>query len=107
MDASRSDKGFYACGSPVVAMLVRPVADTRLSPVWRAALALGHMAVVSRCDTSLRLTREQARERNEQAARLSDAIVIAYASAGGELTRQSASWRDEGLAVHYLTPARS
>lgn len=91
--------------SPVVAVLARPVADARLPPAWRAALALGHMAAVSVCDTSLRLTREQARERNEQAARLSDAIVIAHASAGGELARQSASWRDEGLAMHCLTPA--
>lgn len=90
--------------SPIVAMLARPVADARLPPGWQAALAEGHMAVVSRCSMPRRLTREQARQRNEQAAQLSNAIVIAYASTGGDLARQSASWRASGLAVHCLIP---
>jgi hypothetical protein len=57
------------------------------------------MAVVSMCDIPQRLTREQARECNEQAPQLSDTIVIAHASAGGELARQSASWQASDLPV--------
>lgn len=90
--------------SPVVALLARPVVDATLPLAWQAALAEGHMAVVSSCGTSKRLTHAQARERNEAAAQLSDAIVIAYASTGGELARQSASWRTSGLPVHRLIP---
>ena len=90
--------------SPVVALLARPVADARLPPGWQAALADGHMAVASMCDLPQRLTREHARERNEQAARLSHTIVIAHASEGGELARQSASWWASDWSVQYLIP---
>ncbi len=88
--------------SPVVAVLARPVADARLPPAWQAALADSYLAVVSLCDTPQRLTREQARKRNELAARLSDTIVIAHTSAGGELARQSASWGADGLSLQHL-----
>lgn len=88
--------------SPVVALLARPVVNARLPVEWRTAMAEGHMAVVSSCSTPKRLTHEHARKRNEEAAQLSDAIVVAYASQSGELEHLSASWRASGLRMHCL-----
>lgn len=91
--------------SPVVVLLARPVVNARLPLGWQTALAEVRMAVVSSCSTPKRLTHEHDHERNEEAAQLSDAIVIAYASQSGELERQSASWRVSGLTVTSLIPA--
>lgn len=88
--------------SPVVAVLARPVADARLKPDWKTAIAEGHMAVVSGSSEAKRLTSEQALQRNELAAQLAERIVIAYASAGGGLARQSAVWASRGMQVHNL-----
>lgn len=88
--------------SPVVAVLARPVGDARLKPAWETAITKGCMAVVSCSTQAKRLTSEEALERNELAARLAERIVIAHASAGGGLARQSASWVSRGLPVLNL-----
>jgi predicted Rossmann fold nucleotide-binding protein DprA/Smf involved in DNA uptake len=78
--------------SPVVAVLARPVDGARLNPDWKTAIAEGRMAVVSASTETKRLTSEQALQRNELAARLAGRIVIACASTGGSLARQSKAW---------------
>ena len=88
--------------SPVVAVVARPVGDARLKPEWEAAIVGGSMAVVSCSTQAKRLTSTEALERNELAARLAERIVIAHASAGGGLARQSASWVSRGLPVLNL-----
>lgn len=88
--------------SPVVAVLARPVGDARLKPDWATAIARGCMTVVSGSTQAKRLTSEEALQRNELAAQLAERIVIAYANAGGGLTRQSASWVSRGLRVSHL-----
>lgn len=93
--------------SPVVAVLARPVADAQLKPDWKPAIAEGRMAVVSASTEKERLTGEQAAQRNELVAQLAKSIVIAHASAGGELARQSDSWVSRGLRVLNLATSLS
>lgn len=88
--------------SPVVAVLARTVDGVRLQPAWKAAIAEGRMAVVSATTETLRLTNELAARRNELVAQLAGSIVIAHASAGGELARQLASWMQRGFQVTRL-----
>ena len=88
--------------SPVVAVLARPVADARLKPDWETAITEGRMAVVSSSTEAKRLTSEEALQRNELAAQLAQRIVIAYASTGGSLARQSETWANRGLQVLNL-----
>ena len=88
--------------SPVVAVLARTVVGVRLQPAWKAAIAEGRMAVVSATTETLRLTNELAVRRNELVVQLAGSIVIAHASAGGELARQLASWMQRGLQVTIL-----
>ena len=91
--------------SPVVAVLARAMAGVRLQPAWKTAIAEGRMTVVSATAETLRLTNELAARRNERVARLAGSIVIAHASAGGELARQSASWMQRGLPITRLVDA--
>jgi len=88
--------------SPVVMVLARPVSNARLKPDWRAAIAEGCMAIVSASQKVERLTSERATQRNEWVARLAKHVVIAHASEGGELTRQSESWANQGLSLLNL-----
>lgn len=88
--------------SPVVMVLARPVSSSRLKPEWRAAVAEGYMAIVSTSQKVERLTSERATQRNELVARLAKHVVIAHASMGGELARQSGSWANQGLSVLNL-----
>lgn len=74
----------------------------RLQPAWKAAIAKGRMAVVSASAETLRLTSEHAARRNELVAQLVGSIVIAHASVGGGLARQSKSWVQRGLHVSRL-----
>ena len=91
--------------SPVVAVLARALTGVRLQPAWKTAIAEGRMTVVSASTETLRLTNELAARRNERVAQLAASIVIAHASAGGELARQSASWMQRGLQVTRLVDA--
>ena len=76
-------------GGSAVVVLARPVASASLHSAWRDALTAGKMAVVSASATTHRLTAQAACDRNELAARLADRIVMAYASPGGQLSRQA------------------
>ncbi len=93
-----------AC-SPVVAVLARPIADAQLKPDWKLAIAEGRMAVVSAGIETKRLTNALAAQRNALVAQLAKRIVIAHASTGGELARQSDSWVSRGLRVLNLAPS--
>lgn len=86
-------------GSPVVAVLARPVAGASLRSEWRAALDTGSLAVISRTQKTQRLTQQSAEERNDLAARLADQIVVAHASTGGSLAQHCACWLADGLNV--------
>lgn len=93
--------------SPMVVVLARPVAEAKLTNDWKAAILDGHMALVSACSNTKRLTSEQAMQRNELTAQLADAIFIAHASAGGVLAGQSSLWMSRGLRVMSLNPDQS
>lgn len=92
-------------GGSAVVVLARPVASASLHSTWRNALTAGKMAVVSASATIRRLTAQAASDRNELVARLADRIVMAYASPGGQLSRQAEGWRIEGLLVESISPA--
>ena len=83
--------------STVVVVVVRALTGVRLLPAWKAAIAEQRMAVVTASTETPRLTNELAARRNELVAQLAGSIVIAHASAGGGLARQSASWTQRGL----------
>ena len=89
--------------SPAVAVLARPVSGARLPPHWKAAIAAGHLAVISAADKSARLTVERAVERNDLVARLAKTIVVAHASAGGVLSARCGLWIRDGLSVTKLS----
>lgn len=87
--------------SPVVMVLARPVACAKLRPDWLSAIVGGHMAVVSTCTTTRRLTGKLAVQRNEVVAKLATRIVIGYASPIGSLMDQSRSWM-ENHTIRFL-----
>ena len=88
--------------SPVVVVLARALTGVLLLPAWKTAIAEQRMAVVTASTETPRLTNELAARRNELVAQLAGSIVIANASAGGGLARQSASWTQRGLQVSRL-----
>lgn len=95
-------KVLMAAGSPVVVVLARPVQGAKLPPEWGEPLAQGRMAVVSQAATTRRLTGEGATRRNALAAQLAGEIVVAHASAGGNLAKLVAEWRVQARAVAVL-----
>lgn len=95
-------KVLTAAGSPVVAVLARPVEGAALPPEWGAALVNGHMAVVSGVSTTSRLTQQLATQRNALVAQLANNIVVAHASPGGSLGALLDLWRQRGLDLDVL-----
>ncbi len=89
--------------SPAILVLARPIACARLKTNWTTAISEGRMTVVSTSTDTTRLTSARAARRNDLVAQLADNIVIAHASAGGELARQSAYWARRGTPLHTLT----
>lgn len=98
-------KVLMAAGSPAVVVLARPVQGAKLQPEWIAALASGHMAVVSGVVAAGRLTQQLAAERNALVAQLAQSIVLAHASPAGSLAAQAERWRQDGRKVCVLASA--
>lgn len=88
--------------SPVVVVLARPAENAKLPPEWAEPLTQGHLAVVSTATKALRLTQNAATDRNELAARLAGAIVVAHASPDGTLAGCCGRWTLDGLNIVWL-----
>jgi len=97
-------KVLMAAGSPAVVVLARPVAGATLPPEWGAALAYGHMAVVSNVVKTSRLTQELAMHRNAVVVQLAQRVVVAHAGPGGLLAAQVGHWQQDGRLVDTLSP---
>ncbi len=89
--------------SPVVAVLARPLIGAQLPSLWRDSILNGYMAVVTTETKLTRLTGQRALERNDIAARLASSTVIAYASAGGALSKQVDLWVKRGWKTKKLS----
>ena len=88
-------------GAPCVIVIARKPDPARFPQTWTKALLDGTAAVVSMEDSTRRLTSESAERRNTWAAEHATRIVIAHASAGGNLVRQVEQWRKIGRTVEY------
>jgi len=89
-------------GAPCVMLIARKLEQAHLPPVWLRAIQAGMAAVISMDDTTRRLTAELAARRNDWVAEHAARIVVAHASAGGNLLRQVMQWENEGRSVDYL-----
>ena len=88
-------------GAPCVIVIARKLEPAHLPPSWLLAVQNGTAAVVSMEDTTRRLTAELATRRNDWVAEHAARIVIAHASAGGNLLRQAAQWERDGRHVDF------
>lgn len=76
----------------------------KLPPQWKGPLARGEeVAVVCAVATLARLTTGRAMNRNLQAAKMANQIVVVHASPGGELVALVAQWQNEGRPVAVLS----
>ena len=89
-------------GAPCVMVIARKLEQAQLPPTWLRAVQDGKAAVVSMEETTRRLTAEIAARRNDWVAERAARIVVAYASAGGNLLRQARQWGCDGRRVDYL-----
>jgi predicted Rossmann fold nucleotide-binding protein DprA/Smf involved in DNA uptake len=91
-----------AAGAPCVMVIARKLEQAHIPPAWLRAVQSGTAAVISMDDTTRRLTTELAVRRNDWVAYHANRIVVAHASAGGNLLRQVMQWENEGRNVDYL-----
>ncbi|MBK5273703.1 MAG: hypothetical protein JJE30_01445 [Desulfuromonadales bacterium] len=89
-------------GAPCVIVIARKLEPAHLPPGWLLAVQNGTTAVISMDDTTRRLTAELAARRNDWVAEHAARIVVAHASAGGNLLRQAMQWENKGCCVDYL-----
>jgi predicted Rossmann fold nucleotide-binding protein DprA/Smf involved in DNA uptake len=89
-------------GAPCVMVIARKLEQAHLPLSWLLAVQNGTAAVVSMENTTQRLTAELAARRNDWAAEHAARIVVAYASAEGNLLRQARQWEGDGRRVDYL-----
>ena len=89
-------------GASFVIVISRKLEPAHLPPAWLLAVKIGTVAVVSMDDTTRRLTAELAARRNDWVAEHAARIVIAHASAGGNLLRQAEQWERDGRHVDFL-----
>lgn len=89
-------------GTPCVIVIARKLEPAHLPPAWLLAVQNGTVAVISMEDTTRRLTAELATRRNDWVAEHAARIVIAHASAGGNLLRQATQWKCDGRHVDFL-----
>ena len=90
--------------SPAVVVLARDAAQARLPADWTEALQAGRLVVISATQDShpARLTDARAHQRNDIAASLAQAIVVAHTSPGGQLAKQVQQWREAGRSIQML-----
>jgi predicted Rossmann fold nucleotide-binding protein DprA/Smf involved in DNA uptake len=91
-----------AAGAPCVIVIARKLEPAHLPPAWLLAVQNGTVAVISMEDTTRRLTAELAVRRNDWVAEHAARIVVAHASAGGNLLQQTAQWEYDGRHVDFL-----
>jgi predicted Rossmann fold nucleotide-binding protein DprA/Smf involved in DNA uptake len=91
-----------AAGAPCVIVIARKLEQAYFRPAWLLAVQNETAAVVSMVDTTRRLTAELATRRNDWVAEHAARIVIAHASAGGNLLRQAVQWEHDGRRVDFL-----
>ena len=89
-------------GTPCVMVIARKLEQAHLPPTWLRALQDGNAAVVSMEDTTRRLTAELAARRNDWVTEHAARIVVAHASAEGNLLRQAMRWGSDGRRVDFL-----
>ena len=94
-----------AANAPVVIVIARKLETAHLPAEWLAAAQAGTVAVVSMEDAQQRLTAEQAIRRNHWIAHHAAHIVVAEASAEGNLATCLAEWMSEARRVHLLLDA--
>ena len=90
--------------SPAVVVLARDATKASLPPDWTEALQAGRLVVISATQDShpARLTDARAHQRNDIAASLAQAIVVAHTSPGGQLAKQVQQWREAGRSIQML-----
>jgi hypothetical protein len=91
-----------AAGAPCVMVIARKLEQAHLPPAWLRAVQDGMATVISMDDTTRRLTAELAVRRNDWVAEHAARIVVAHASAGGNLLQQTAQWEYDGRHVDFL-----
>lgn len=92
-----------AAGTSFVMVIARKLEQAQLPSVWLRAVHDGAAAIVSMDDTTRRLTTKLAARRNDWVAEHATRIVVAHASAGGNLLRQAMQWENKGRIVDYLS----
>ena len=90
-------------GSPCVIVMARKLEQAHFPPSWSLAVQNGMATIVSMEDTTRRLTAGLAARRNDWVAEHAARIVVAHASAGGNLLRQATQWESKGQSVAHLT----
>lgn len=90
-------------GAPCVMVIARKLEQAHLPPIWLRAVQDGKAAVVSMEETTRRLTAELAARRNDWVVKHAAHIVVAHASAEGNLMRQAMQWGSDGQLVNYLS----
>ncbi|MCM2357836.1 MAG: hypothetical protein NDI77_06785 [Geobacteraceae bacterium] len=90
-------------GAPCVMVIARKLEQAQLPPAWLHAVREGATAVVSMDNTTRRLTTELAARRNDWVAERAARIVVAQASAEGNLMRRAMRWGSDGQLVNYLS----
>ena len=92
-----------AAGAPCVMVIARKLEQAHLPPAWLRAVQDGMAAIVSMENSTQRLTAELAVSRNDWVAEHAARIVVAHASAGGNLLRQAMQWKNQGRRVELIT----
>lgn len=84
---------------PVIVCLARGLGN-RIDPMWRTAIDAGRMLIISPFNESTkRVTKELAQERNEVVAGLAKAVLIPYASPGGKVAALATRLASAGKPV--------
>lgn len=92
--------------APAVVVLAREVKSARFPVAWQRAVQQRHLAVVSQAMDQRRLDHGRSVARNELVAMLGDTIVVAHASATGNLRAQTADWQRCGKVIRVLHDER-
>ena len=90
-----------AAGAPCVMVIARKLEQAHLPPAWLRAVQDGMAVVISMDNTTRCLTEELAARRNDWVAEHAARIVVAHASASGNLLRQVMQWENKGRSVDY------